>query len=229
MDKETYIDFAVTMYLKRYGQRAEQIRGVEIVLGNSREEVYKKRIELTKDEILKKVLIAGKDKFISHDGCYIHPQGDEDYIMILHWREDGGQLLAYDYCHELSHIIIFDEYMRLVPGADVLSFYTNMQLFLWNEYTARYMSTRVLLDWFELEKTKDETRQFFYSTIQEFKNRAISNGYESYDGMQFMGYVMAFRDHEIIMDKDVRELLESDENIQICNKYHSIKNVEHFQ
>lgn len=226
--KKTTIEFADKYFTRRYGDITERLdREIQIKFCAPGESMADKRLSFTKDEVVRKIISANKEKYDSTAGCVVVPPEEDVYTIILK-EEDTSQLLAYNFCHELIHVLTLDDIRRIDAKWRWEQWFTNNYFTLWDEYNARYCSTRILIDWQEEISLSENIIGFFDSTYNCLRRSITDGNYEVYDGMQFCGYIAAFYDAGFIDDSRLEELLAEGNVKSVYRKYRAVKGVLDF-
>ena len=192
-----------------------------VILANDEEELYRKRLELTEDETVRSDLIRRKKGYSKAAGCFVMPQINGCYDILLVYKEGKEELCAYNYIHEYQHVMNYDGYTGIVSISNPLAPYKNRKYYLWDEFTARYFSTLVLGEYIKNEVSE--------SAASELLNRICGSLFvytnklaETYNGVQFLGAVAAC--DKLGLSDGILENC-SEYELMIMEKYRSIRSV----
>ena len=170
----------------------------EIILCSSKEELFRKRCELTGNPSALLNLLYNKDKYSNAAGCYIIPPKDKYQFTILLLRSTSDFYDAYNFAHELVHISNYFEYFNASSCTNPFEPLEKQKFTLWDEYNARYVSTIAIIEIFEPEANKKDLCHCIKVIGDVLRKCVTEDNIESYDGSQLLGFVEAALEKGII-------------------------------
>ena len=192
-----------------------------VILARDEAELYQKRLELTEDKTVKSDLIKRKKGYARAAGCFVMPQINGRYDILLVYKEGKEELCAYNYIHEYQHVMNYDEYFSIASISNPLAPYKNRKYYLWDEFTARYYSTLVLGEYIKNEVSESAASELLSSicgSLFVYTGKLA----ETYNGVQFLGAVAAC--DKLGLSEGILENC-SEYELMVMEKYRSIQGV----
>ena len=155
----------------------------EIILCSSKEELFRKRCELTGNPSALLNLLYNKDKY---------------QFTILLLRSTSDFYDAYNFAHELVHISNYFEYFNASSCTNPFEPLEKQKFTLWDEYNARYISTIAMIEILEPEVNKKDLCYCIKVIGDVLRKCVTEDNIESYDGSQLLGFVEAALEKGII-------------------------------
>ena len=169
---------------------------------NSESELYEGIVRYTP-----KVLVRARRNSEAFENKSLHGTitylNDLFHIHVL--RDDGSyENNVYMYIHELIHIcnqiVFYDK-----NGESILfEAVDNRFLHLWDEYTARYYSSMVYISM--LKWDADDCKSSFIKVLETLQSQ-VECDYSTYDGSQYLGFLAALIDSDMLGEYEVQEFL----------------------
>lgn len=161
---------------------------INVHLYDNEIEMHKARIEMTKDELIRKYLESENNTTSS--GTYIiPPQNDEEYDILL--VKSG--ILIYQLWHEMVHI--FNYHNAIESGYYYLNLITNPTHFNWDEFQARKISTIMYFKYLEDVSGERFNSQERFDVLAKMLQKEIKDSelvdenIVKYNLMQYLGFV----------------------------------------
>ena len=197
----------------------------EIILCTSKEDLFKKRCELTDNLSALSNLLCNKDKYCNVAGCYIIPPKEKHQFTILLSRSTSDFNDAYNFAHELVHISNYFEYLNASNCNNPFEPFGKQKFTLWDEYNARYVSTIAMIEVFEPEVDKEDLCHYIKVIGDILRKCVTEDNIESYDGSQLLGFVEAALEKDII--PNYSDYLSANE-ISVLERHKNVVDVNSF-
>lgn len=197
----------------------------EIILCSSKEELFRKRCELTDNPSALSNLLHNKDKYSNVVGCYIIPPKEKYQFTILLLRSTSDFYDAYNFAHELVHISNYFEYLNASSCTNPFEPLEKQKFTLWDEYNARYVSTIAMIEIFEPEANKKDLCHCIKVIGDVLRKCVTEDNIESYDGSQLLGFVEAAFEKNII--PNYNDYL-SFKEISVLENYKNVAGINYF-
>lgn len=202
---------------------------IDILLCKDREELFTKRIKRTDNLAAREHLLKNKDKYIKADGCFITPPVKPNHYTVLITHRSSNEFCdTYDYIHELSHVCNHYFYMHETKQDNPFATVEDTAFYLWDEFRARYMSTIVILQWLNEKICEVKLKGFCDTAIRVLRQTLGTQSVTTYDGSQYLGFVAAMRDLNMITDKQLNNYFQSEDEKLTYNLYFSLGDVSAF-
>ena len=197
----------------------------EIILCSSKEELFRKRCELTDNPSALSNPLHNKDKYSNVAGCYIIPPKEKYQFTILLLRSTSDFYDAYNFAHELVHISNYFEYLNASSCTNPFEPLEKQKFTLWDEYNARYVSTIAMIEIFEPEVNKKDLCHCIKVIGDVLRKCVTEDNIESYDGSQLLGFVEAAFEKNII--PNYNDYL-SFKEISVLDNYKNVAGINYF-
>ena len=170
---------------------------IHIILCDSKEELYRKRCELTTHPLAKQKLLIDREDYITAAGCYIIPPKENVFTILL--LQTGNIFCdSYNYVHELTHICNYVDFLSTTNYSNIFGPFENHDLFLWDEYNARYISTCVMCEMLSPISNFDDLSHCIKIVCDVLRKCVDEENIVSYDGSQLLGAIQAAYEKGII-------------------------------
>ena len=147
------------------------------------------------------------------------------YYIHIYIGNKNVEQIGYVYIHELVHVCNQVKYYEnITEYGDIYELNNNPILHLWDEFMARYYSSVVFLRYY-IEKGVDK-KEYYTDLLTSFQNTVQDDEYESYDGTQYLGFVAAMADCNLIIDADMGIYLNINNSKIVYEKLRCIKEIE---
>lgn len=141
----------------------------------------------------------------------------------------GNELCdTYNYIHELSHVCNHYFYMHETKQENPFATVEDTDFYLWDEFRARYMSTIVIIQWLNDKTCEKKLKEFRDTVVKVLRHKLGTQRITSYDGSQYLGFIAAMRDLNIITDNQLDNYFQSENEKSTYNFYKSHRDVSAF-
>lgn len=164
----------------------------EVYLCKDKDELYEKRLLMTRDPFMNKVLKTNPEKYAAN-GCWIYPVINDSFNILLTSNEELIDIVVYNFLHEFVHIYNYLE----VGEKDYYDGLFNVDFNNCDEFLARYESTKMFyfnyLEWEKNEKYYKELLNLAAELQKDIKQDECVDleKVSRYNLMQYLGFVYA--------------------------------------